>query len=60
MLGGAVSRKIFLLQLKINKSISLGDLRILTSEGNKNFHNYLEILWGMSERLLQELVAAKR
>lgn len=60
MLGGAVSGKIFLLQMKINGSISLGDLGILTNEGNKNFHNYLEILWGIFERLLLELVATKR
>lgn len=60
MLGGALSRKLFLLQPKINKSISLEDLGISTNEGNKNFHNYLEILQGIFERLLLELVAAKR
>lgn len=59
MLGGAVSRKLFLLQLKINKSISLEDLGVSTNEGN-NFHNYLEILQGIFERLLLDLVATNR
>lgn len=59
MLGGGVSRKLFLLQLKINKSISLEDLGISTSEGNRNFHNSQEILRAIFERLLVELVATE-
>lgn len=58
MLGGAVSGKLFLLLLKI-KSISLEVLGISTNEGNKYFNNYLEILWGIVEMLLLELMATK-
>jgi len=53
-------KMLFLLQLRSSKITTLGDLWVSTSKGNKNFHKHLEILVGIFERLLLELVTTKR